>query len=172
MTYTQSKGLSVSSPLSFDIFNANSLNLVAVALVASLASYLNRHVGGPDDEPKKFNWLKFLAHLLASTVSAILASNLAIMAGVDSDRALSAVAGVCGWAGKEGIDWIIYALRMKALNVVGLSKAADRETHSYNGSPTKRHGGYSDYTSDTTEISESVKSLRKKKTPEERAPEI
>lgn len=157
----------------FDILNVDFFNIVFVACIASLASFLNRQSGGPNGEPRKWSWLRFLAHLSASVVSAILASNLAMIMGVDSDRVLFAIAGVCGWAGKEGIDWMIYAIRMKVLMFAGLNKASDRESHRYEDDDMpQRPRTYNQYNEPGApdmpmDTSEKTGSLRRKKNPTE-----
>lgn len=160
----------------FDIFNVDIFNIVFVAVIASLASFLNRQAGPEGQEPRKWSWLRFFAHLSASIISALLASNVAMYMGVDHERVLFAIAGVCGWAGKEGVDWMIYAIRMKVLNFAGLSKEAGREAHRYDmdSAPQRTRGGYNEM-ADTPNVpvidtTDNVGSLRKKKNIAEEPP--
>lgn len=156
-------------PSRFDILNVDFINLVFVAVLASFASFLNRQAGPDGQEPRKWSWLRFFAHLSASVVSAILASNIALIMGVDNPRVLFAVAGVCGWAGKEGVDWMIYAVRMKILNIAGLGKEAGRESHRYDmdSTPQRSRTSYNEMSdapnTPVLDATDSVGSLRKKK---------
>ena len=105
----------------------NFLNLLVVALVASLASFLNFQAGAVEGTERKWSSIRFFAHVSASIVAALLTTNIAYATGVNSERIILAIAGVAGWAGVSGVNWVVYAVKMRALMFVGLSKAAERE---------------------------------------------
>ena len=107
--------------------DVNFLNLLVVALVASFASFLNFQAGAVEGKEHKWSYLRFFAHVSASIVAALLTTNIAYAAGVNSERIILAIAGVAGWAGVSGVNWMVYAVKMRALMFVGLSKAAERE---------------------------------------------
>ena len=133
------------TPLRFEIHGSEAVNALVVAVVASLASFLNRRYGG-NGEPPKFSWFQFAAHLSASIISALLSRAIAIELGVKSDNILTVIAGIAGWAGVGGVNWLIYAVKMRALMFAGLNKAAERER--FNDPDqierTPRRTGYSD----------------------------
>jgi len=154
----------------FDLFNVDFLNIIFVAVLASLASFLNRHAGPDGQEPRKWSWMRFFAHLTASIVSALVASNIAIYMGVGHERVLFAIAGICGWSGKEGVDWLIDAVRMKVLNSTSLNKSVIETADSYYTNKKSTHNEMNERIEVDIDEPANPGTLRKKKNLKEKPP--
>ena len=139
--------------------DVNFLNLLVVALVASFASFLNFHAGAIEGKEHKWSSVRFFAHVSASIVAALLTTNIAYAAGVNSERIILAIAGVAGWAGVSGVNWVVYAVKMRALMFVGLHKAAERER--FEDNEIAKSGNLNKQA--TAEDSAPTSSLRKKR---------
>lgn len=112
----------------FDIISPQTLTMLPLIVVASFASYMNRK-RGPDEPP--FAWFSWFAHLSASVVAGLTVMHIAQYYGVTSLNALCTIAILAAWSSKDGINWVVYVVRMKVLSAIGMTKAADRETHRY-----------------------------------------
>lgn len=112
----------------FDLISPQTLAMLPLIFIASFASYMNRK-RGPEEPP--FAWFSFFAHQSASLVAGLTVMHIAQYYGVTSINALCTIAILAAWASKDGINWLIYVVRMKVLGLAGMQKAADRETHRY-----------------------------------------
>lgn len=122
MNFKEQRGITPDP--AFSIFNVEVANIMVVALIASFASFLNYQAS-----QRTWSWARFFAHISASLVSAFLTTTIATELGVVSVRILIAIAAIAGWAGVSGVNWVIYAVKMRALIFAGLTKAADRERY-------------------------------------------
>ena len=145
VAYLIARAKELFKPLRFDINLGDAVPAFVVATMASLASFLNRQTEGNGQRPK-FSWWQLAAHLSASAVAALLSRAIAIELGVKSANVMTIIAGISGWASYGGVQWLIYAVKMRALMFAGLHKAADRERFNDPDQPERfpRRTGYSE----------------------------